>query len=119
MLIPNNIWCKLKLTFFKIYLNILLELSLGDIQELRLQIFALIPSIVFFNNQIVFFNNQSTNAVAYGHAHYGDGTGPIYFDELGCTGSEPNLFSCLHYPLGYHDCSHGEDAGVQCGKELS
>lgn len=112
MLIPNNIWCKLKLTFFKIDLNILLELSLGDIQELRLQIFALIPSIVFFNN-------QSTNAVAYGHSHYGDGTGLIYFDELGCTGSEPNLFSCPHNLLGNHDCGHGEDAGVQCGKELS
>ncbi|XP_052695703.1 uncharacterized protein LOC128174109 [Crassostrea angulata] len=63
----------------------------------------------------------TTNAVAYGNdiAHYGEGTGPIYFDDLGCTGSEPNLFSCPHNLLGDHNCYHDEDAGVQCGKELS
>lgn len=57
--------------------------------------------------------------MAYGNAHYGEGTGLIYFDELGCTGSEPDLFSCPHNTLGDHNCGHGEDAGVQCGKELS
>lgn len=59
--------------------------------------------------------------MAYGNnlARFGDGTGPIYFDDLGCSGSEPNLFSCLHNPLGDHNCGHGEDAGVRCGKELS
>lgn len=76
---------------------------------------------ICINSIIFFFNNQSTNAVAYGNdiAHYGEGTGPIYFDDLGCTGSEPNLFSCPHNLLGDHNCYHDEDAGVQCGKELS
>lgn len=35
-------------------------------------------------------------------------------DQLRCTGSEPRLFNCIHNPLGVHDCSHFEDAGVRC-----
>ena len=45
---------------------------------------------------------------------YGQGTGPIWLDDVQCTGSEPSLSLCLHRPFGTHNCQHWEDAGVRC-----
>lgn len=41
------------------------------------------------------------------------GAGPIHLDELNCTGTEDNLWSC---PTAKEesDCGHKEDAGVVC-----
>ena len=33
---------------------------------------------------------------------------------LHCTGNETRLVDCPSNPLGVHDCSHSEDAGVTC-----
>ncbi|XP_061169484.1 uncharacterized protein LOC133178812 [Saccostrea echinata] len=55
------------------------------------------------------------NAVAYGNHHFGQGTGPIVYDDLGCTGDESDLFYCSHTVIGHHNCDHSEDAGVTCG----
>lgn len=63
--------------------------------------------------------NERTNVVIYGNAHFGSGAGPIYFDDLVCNGYESDLFSCQHPPLGDHNCGHDEDAGVQCGENIS
>ena len=47
---------------------------------------------------------------------FGWGTGPIYLDELRCTGSEGALVNCTHNGVGTHDCDHYEDVGVTCSK---
>ncbi|NXX58799.1 DMBT1 protein, partial [Scopus umbretta] len=51
---------------------------------------------------------------APGRAHFGQGSGHIWLDEVRCTGSEDNLAQCQAHPLGQSNCHHGEDAGVVC-----
>ncbi|XP_049417209.1 immunoglobulin superfamily member 1-like isoform X2 [Epinephelus fuscoguttatus] len=47
-------------------------------------------------------------------AHFGEGTGKIWLDDVGCSGSERSLTQCQHRGFGTHNCGHGEDAGVVC-----
>ena len=52
--------------------------------------------------------------MAFSRAFFGQGVGSIVLDQLGCAGTELRLFNCPRNPLGSHDCSHFEDAGVRC-----
>ena len=46
-------------------------------------------------------------------AHFGQGSSiPIHMNHVQCIGSESRLTDCPHYTD--HNCSHSEDAGVQC-----
>lgn len=47
-------------------------------------------------------------------ATYGQGSGPIWMDNLNCQGGEASLLDCPHHGLGRHNCNHGEDASVVC-----
>ena len=57
---------------------------------------------------------STSNATAFNNAYFGQGTGPIYIDDVTCIGTESSLFIC-HYN-SFHNCSHDEDAGVRCRK---
>ena len=50
-------------------------------------------------------------------AAFGMGTGPIWFDNMKCNGSEETLFECEHRGIGTHNCNHKEDVGVICQGE--
>ncbi|XP_074666373.1 CD5 antigen-like isoform X4 [Strix aluco] len=51
---------------------------------------------------------------AYGRARFGQGLGPIWLDNVLCSGTEAALSECLARPWGVHNCDHGEDASVVC-----
>ena len=54
-----------------------------------------------------------TGATAFPGSVFGQGTGPIFMESLLCSGTESNVLDCSVI-LGYHFCSHMEDASVQC-----
>uniref|UniRef100_A0A452H666 Soluble scavenger receptor cysteine-rich domain-containing protein SSC5D n=1 Tax=Gopherus agassizii TaxID=38772 RepID=A0A452H666_9SAUR len=47
-------------------------------------------------------------------AHFGRGSDHIWLDNVNCTGTEAALSDCRARPWGENNCTHGEDAGVEC-----
>ncbi|KAH3710081.1 hypothetical protein DPMN_069547 [Dreissena polymorpha] len=54
----------------------------------------------------------------YVNGHYGQGSGPITVDELQCDSTESDIQFCVSDPWLSHDCTHAQDAGVDCGLRL-
>ena len=55
-----------------------------------------------------------TIAIAVFYAGFGQGTGPVFWRNVGCTGTESSLLSCSHDGTYLYYCSHSRDAGVVC-----
>jgi len=62
---------------------------------------------------------MQTDAVAFSHAHFGAGQGPVHFNSVNCSGIENDLFNCSHNSFIRCNSGHAEDAGVRCqGREF-
>ena len=51
----------------------------------------------------------------YGSATYGQGTGSIWLSRLSCFGNESSLFECDQLSVVTKNCTHSDDAAVNCG----
>ena len=51
---------------------------------------------------------------AYSGATHGQGTGPIWMDDVACSGSESHIYDCSHRGWGNNACTHSNDASVNC-----
>lgn len=51
---------------------------------------------------------------AFVGAYFGEGTGPVFLENLGCSGNEKHLDSCSASGLFSTSCRHSHDVGVAC-----
>ena len=58
--------------------------------------------------------SDALQAVSSGRLGSMSESAPIWMDNVHCRGREDSILSCLANPLGKHDCTHKEDAGVKC-----
>lgn len=66
------------------------------------------------------FSYCSDGAMAVSGSQFGgDFNGPIFLDQLHCTGDEENLLECKMFTEpGIHMCGHEQDVGVICQCKL-
>uniref|UniRef100_H3ACW9 SRCR domain-containing protein n=1 Tax=Latimeria chalumnae TaxID=7897 RepID=H3ACW9_LATCH len=64
-------------------------------------------------SRIVLVYSESLQ-ISTGASFFGKGTGPIWLDEVSCSGKELVLQDCRSSPWGQHDCLHKEDVQVKC-----
>ncbi|XP_071836531.1 scavenger receptor cysteine-rich domain-containing protein DMBT1-like [Apostichopus japonicus] len=56
----------------------------------------------------------SDTGIATGNASYSEGTGPIWLENVACSGGEGSIDHCGNSGWGQHNCGHNLDAGMRC-----
>ena len=56
---------------------------------------------------------------SYGLAAFGEGSGTIQIRNVACTGTETDIRDCPFSTDANIACSHSEDAGVRCLRNIS
>ena len=50
-------------------------------------------------------------------AHFGQGSGRIWLENVYCQGHESSIAMCFHRGWGLNDCGHDKDASVICSSK--
>ena len=50
------------------------------------------------------------------NAAFGQGSGPIWLDNVACVGNESSVFNCTYRGITVHNCRHYSDASAVCYK---
>lgn len=61
-----------------------------------------------------FLSPAGARAIVGTNSDYQLATGPIYLDNVQCRGDEEFFVNCSSLGFLEHDCTHLEDAGVNC-----
>ena len=78
---------------------------------------SVIPGLLFcLHNHSDINNDLCTCTGARASTTFPAGSGPIYLDNVACSGREARLAECT-YDSHTEDCHHFEDAGVHCERE--
>ena len=56
---------------------------------------------------------------SYGLAAFGEGSGVIQIRNVACTGTESDIRDCPFSTDASTTCTHAEDAGVRCLRDIS
>ncbi len=75
---------------------------------------SLVPVRVRCQSVLTCINSAPfSGAMAVPSAFFGQGTGPVFLDDLRCAGTERSLLDCPRNSM-MSNCGHSEDAGVRC-----
>ena len=65
------------------------------------------------------FNTLTGPTIYHRSTQFGQGTGPIFFTNIGCSGTESSLLECSRSVFDVTSCTHSGDVGVKCeGNDL-
>ena len=67
--------------------------------------------MALMKNHVIF-----PDSLAFGVSRFGAGSGGVFIDSVGCTGSESSLLDCSHSTSV--NCYRNYNAGVRCHGEL-
>ena len=59
-------------------------------------------------------DNLAGLTVYHSSSVFGPGSGPIFFTDLRCSGTEPSLLDCSKNVFGVTSCTHAGDVGLKC-----
>ena len=45
------------------------------------------------------------------------GSGPIWLDDVRCSGGESRLVDCEYVGMGSHNCNYNEDMLIRCDND--
>ena len=74
---------------------------------------------LYLNTHLVTYVDVHTHSLARIMAlqgsYFGPSSGPIFLDQLHCSGGESSLLDCNRFAgLGLYTCDHLHEAGVRC-----
>ena len=92
--------------------GLIVQWSVDNLDLVMLVCIALNVLMVKFISSTFIFG--SPGASTPNQAHFGQGSGQIWLDDVACTGTEARLLDCTARPIGTHNCNHNEDAGTRC-----